>query len=133
MRSLRRYAITRLLAAIAVILQAVLPGSIAHAHSDGWDVSDLICATPAQLAPESRANVHKLMDLLDDRRPSDLPLDDEHCALCVIAQSATLAEPVILSEPANALVEDDIIRFQTGLVNKAHGPPLGSRGPPSHI
>lgn len=124
--------VARLLAICALFLQAVLPGTLSYAESRGLDVSDLICTTPGELTPQSRAAVQRLADLLQEEAPEHESSKD-HCPLCTIAHAAPLPAPVILATPLIVPLDDDFVRFESGLVHKAQGPPIGSRGPPATI
>jgi hypothetical protein len=124
--------LARFLAMLAIILQAVLPGSLAVGESNGVDVSRFLCAPSGEMSPETRAAAERIARLLGEDLPDQQPTG-EHCPLCTLVHGVPLPEPIALDAPTAFPREQVFVRFEPGLVHRAQGPPLGSRGPPSHI
>jgi hypothetical protein len=124
--------LARYLAMIAIVLQAVLPGSIVVAEANGVDVSRFICAPSGEMSRESKVAAERIARLLGEDLPEETPFDG-HCPLCTLVHGVPLPEPVIFAGPTALPVKLLFVRYEPGLVRKAQGPPLGSRGPPSHI
>lgn len=124
--------VARYLAMLAIILQALLPGTMALADTTGVDVSRFICAPSGQLSPESRAAAERVAFLLGEEIPDDRQLG-EHCAFCTLANGFTLPVPFTLEVPYSFHDNAPCLRYEPGFAHKAQGPPLGSRGPPTHI
>ncbi len=117
---------------LAILLQAVLPGAMAAADPKGLDVSRFICAPSGELTPETRAAAERIARLLGEHSPAE-PQSDGHCPLCTLAHDMPLAEPAAIAAPFIFSHKQVLLRFEPGLVRRAQGSPLGSRGPPSHI
>lgn len=132
MTRMTRFKTARLLAMLAIVLQALLPGSIAVAEARGVDVSRFMCAPTGEMSPETRAAAERIARLLGEDLPDEQP-SGEHCPLCTLVHGVPLPEPASLNAPPAFEREQAFIRFEPGLVHRAQGPPLGSRGPPSHI
>lgn len=122
----------RLLAILAVVLQVLLPGPLAAAQSQGTDLSRFICALDGELSSQTRAMAERLADALDEGAPDHLN-PDGHCPLCMLAQAAVLPDPVLVAAPIRFISETGFVHYLPGIVHKAQGPPLGSRGPPTHL
>lgn len=125
-----RYRAASFLAVLAIVLQGLLPGTLAVAEANGVDVSRFICAPSGQLSAEAKATIEALAKLLGDEAPDHQPFDG-HCPLCTLVHVMPLPEPVTMAVPAQLASVTDHVRYEPGrLVRKAQGPPLGSRGPP---
>lgn len=117
---------------LAIVLQAFLPASIAVAESSGFDVSRFVCAPSGEMSPETRAAAERIAKLLGEDLPAEQPSGD-HCPLCTLVHGVPVPEPAAFDAPTAFPREQPFVRFEPGLVREAQGPPLGSRGPPSHI
>ena len=118
---------------LAIGLQALLPGALAVAASNGVDVSRSICASPKQLSAEAKAAIEQLAELLGDEAPDRQPFDG-HCPLCTLVHVMPLPEPATVAAPAELTSVTDYVCYELrGFVRKAQGLPLGSRGPPLHL
>ena len=125
-----RYRAASFFAVLAIVLQGLLPGTLAVAEANGVDVSRFICAPSGQLSAEAKATIEALAKLLGDEAPDHRPFDG-HCPLCTLVHAMPLPEPVTVAAPAQLASVTDHVRYEPGsLVRKAQGPPLGSRGPP---
>jgi hypothetical protein len=124
--------LARFLAMLAIILQAFLPGTIAVAESNGVDVSRFMCAPSGEMSPETRAAAERFAKLFGDDLPDEQP-SGEHCALCTLVHGVPLPQSAAFDAPTAFPREQTFVRYEPGLVRRAQGPPLGSRGPPSHI
>jgi len=124
--------LARLLAVLAIVFQAFLPGSLAVADSKGVDLSRFMCVPSGEMSPKARAAAEQIATLLGEDLPGEQP-EGDHCPLCTLAQGVPPPEPPIIATPTVFPREQAFFRFELGLVRKAQGPPLGSRGPPFHI
>jgi hypothetical protein len=131
MMSKRVSNVGRFLATLAMVLQALLPGTLAVAESQGVDVSRFVCAPSGEFSPQSRKTAERLAALFGDEPPDDEHAD-EHCPLCTLSHTVLLIAPVNLVAPIRPNNTPVLARYSPGLVYEARGPPLGSRGPPSH-
>ena len=123
----------RFLAMLAIVLQVLLPGTLALAASSGIDVSRFICAPSERLSAEQKAAIEQIATLLGDEAPDGQQFGG-HCPLCTLVHVAPLAEPAILVAPADYTSVTDYVCYERGgFVRTAQGPPLGSRGPPLHL
>ena len=125
-----RYSTARFLAILAIVLQGLLPGTLAVAEVNGVDVSRFICASSGQVSAEAKAAIEELAKLLGEEVP-DRQSFNGHCPLCTLVHAIPLPEPVTLAVPAEHASVADPVRYEPGsLLQKTQGPPLGSRGPP---
>ena len=122
----------RFIAMVLIALQAVMPGTVAIAQPNAIDFSRYLCAPSDELSPESRAAVEQIAILLGEAPPG-APHSGDHCQMCTLAHGAPLPKPVTVDAPVFYPREHIFVRFQPGLIRKAQGPPLGSRGPPSPL
>ena len=122
----------RLLAVLAIVLQALLPGSLALAAPEGVDVSHFLCTPSGEISPDARAAAERIARLLGEEPPDDRA-SGEHCSFCTPVQGAPAPDPIIIAVPKAFPLEQGCVRCEPRLVHKAQGPPLGSRGPPSHL
>lgn len=132
MKHSHSHVLARLLAMLALALQVLLPGSMAVAQSNDVDVSRFICAPSGQISQEGLAAAQRLASLLGEDAPGEPP-QDGHCPLCTMVHGVPLPEPVVVAAPVVPIRETVLVRFEPRLVCRAQGPPLGSRGPPTHI
>ena len=125
-----RYSTARFLAILAIVLQGLLPGTLAVAEANGFDVSRFICASSGQVSAEAKAAIEELAKLLGEEVP-DRQSFNGHCPLCTLVHAIPLPEPVTVAVPAEHALVADPVRYEPGsLLQKTQGPPLGSRGPP---
>ena len=124
--------LTRFLAVVLIALQALLPGTVAIAQPGDINFSRYICAPSGDLSPQSRAAAEKIAGLLGEM-PAEESHSGDHCPMCTLAHGAPLPKPVTVDAPVFHSREHIFVRFQPGLIRKAQGPPLGSRGPPSPL
>ena len=130
MRRSIRYRAASFFAVLAIVLQGLLPGTLAVAESNGVDVSRFICASSGQVSAEAKAAIEELAKLLGEETPERHSFDG-HCPLCTLVQAMPLPEPVTVAAAAELALVADHVRYEPGsLVHEAQGPPLGSRGPP---
>lgn len=133
MRRSIRYRAASFLAVLAIVLQGLLPGTLAIAEANGVDVSRFICASSGQVSAEAKAAIEELAKLLGEEAP-DRPSFNGHCPLCTLVHAIPLPEPVTLAVPAEHASVADPVRYEpSSLANKPQGPPLGSRGPPRFL
>lgn len=133
MKSICSNIILRSLLTFALMLQSVMPATLAIASEAGFDVSDYLC-NPSQTAPTAQAQTHikDLMVLLGDRSDDEpISAQGEHCSNCIISLNALISAPqkylettVFVTQPAQYTY-----KFE-GLSSFARGPPLGGRAPP---
>jgi hypothetical protein len=124
--------LARLLALLALATQAVMPGAMAAASTQNGDPGAIICAMPGtDIHGTSHAVGSDLAELIASKS-SPAPSDTDHdCPACVIAQTATLPEPVVLKSPITGSVSQTAPVFEVRFAHVPRGPPLGSRAPPA--
>ena len=120
----------RFLAMLAMVLQVLLPVSMAQAQSQGVDVSRFICAPTGEVSPESRAAAEWIAKLLGEETP-DEHSSDRHCPACTLSHAAALPDPITVAVPCASPRGQMSVRYRPGLIREAQGPPVGARGPPS--
>ncbi len=124
--------LARLLALLALISQALMPGAMAAAMSRPGDVPAFVCAMPGQEeAKAASALGAELASLLADKAADDAPAVDHDCHDCVLGQTAALPDVASVAAPVLYTVAADVSpcaepRFWA----VPRGPPLGSRAPP---
>ena len=129
-RSLR-HSTAGALAVLAVVLQVLLPVTLAFAEPSGFDASPVICVSSGQMSAEAKAAVEEIGKVLGEEASDRQPIDG-HCPLCTLVHAVDLPKPVALAAPLEQVSVSDPVRYQTGgFARKAQGPPLGSRGPPA--
>ncbi|RAN33697.1 hypothetical protein HY3_12400 [Hyphomonas pacifica] len=126
-------ATARILAMLAISLLGLQPGAMSYGQARGLDFSSFYCG-PSGEAPNTAVTktLSKIAKLADGKQPGS-PSQSKHCPLCVMAHGVVLPT---LSLPA-ALVHFGphfvAVRYEPCFSRHSHGPPLGSRAPPSHI
>ena len=124
----------RFMAMVAVCLQVILPVAVPLAQAKGVDLSSLICAPYGQdLNAETRAAVLRLATLVDDETAPEPVRLDGHCPLCTLSHNVLLPQPVTVVEATSEHGATCVPPSDSGPVREAEGPPLGSRGPPTHF
>ena len=124
--------IAKFLAILAVVLQVLLPGTLALAEANGVDVSRFICGSSGQMSAETKVAVERLAKLLGHDAPDPQPLDGP-CTYCTLVQAVPLPEPVTSAAPTDFAAGTAYVRCEAvAFVRKTAGTPCGSRGPPSH-
>lgn len=116
------------LAILAVLAQLMAP--VALASRPGLDVAGFLCAPLGTLSEDALAEAEALLsDLLGDRQEDNR--STSHCPFCVLVHGVPLPEhhltPLIVFEHQEITTP----RFETPVVYRPHGPPLGLRAPPS--
>ena len=124
----------RALAVIALISQALMPGAMAAASSRPGDLAMVLCAMPsADMHGASAAVGAEIAELIAQKSKS-APADTNHdCPACVIAQTATLPEPVVMKSPAEGIAAQTAPVFEVRVAHVPRGPPVGSRAPPASL
>ncbi len=131
-RSIRHRAAT-FLAMLAIILQVLLPGTLAVAASNDVDVSRFICVSHGQLSPEAKAAIEQLAKLSGDEAPAHQP-SNGHCPLCILVHVMPLPEPAPVATSGQVTSAAGYICHEAGgFARKTRTLPLGSRGPPLHL
>lgn len=127
------HSVASALALLAVVLQVLLPGTLAFAEPSGFDASRLICVSSGQMSADAKAALEEIAELLGEDVPDRQPYNG-HCPFCTLVHAMHLPEPVTLAAPAEQASVTDPVRYQPGgFARKAQGPPLGSRGPPARL
>ncbi|WOR14432.1 DUF2946 domain-containing protein [Hyphomonas sp. FCG-A18] len=125
--------VTRLLAMLAISLQIMLPGMVSVAQANGIELGQYICLIPGEEpSDEIKDAARRIAEIVGDI-PEEEPLDAEHCPFCTIAHGAPLPACTLVTIPLSFALVQDFVLYEPGLLIPAQGPPLGSRGPPSHI
>lgn len=124
--------LARVLAMLALVTQALMPGAMASAMSRPGEVPAFVCAMPGKNMSAGASTLGAdLANLLADKASGDLPDESHDCHDCVLAQCATLPAVAALSAPAfSAPVPEIALRAEVRFWAMPRGPPLGSRAPP---
>jgi hypothetical protein len=123
--------IARTLAVIALVSQALMPGAMAAASSRPGDLAMVLCAMPAEDMQGASSAVGSELAQLIAQKSKSAPADSDHdCPACVIAQTATLPEPVVLKSPPEGIAAQTAPVFEVRFAHVPRGPPVGSRAPP---
>ena len=131
----RSHHLARLLAAIAICLQAFMPGMMAHAsHQQHVDPSHLMCLQSPTLSEAEKAIIAELVSAMEPESKSpDKTGHDGHCALCAFSHAVPLPTPdfpILALRYERARMEP---LYQAGIVHPPQGPPVGSTGPPQTL
>ena len=121
----------RVFAILAVLVHALLPGSLAVAEAKGVDLSRYICASSGPLSAKAQAAAAQLAAVLIDEAP-ERDRFEGHCPLCALGVSTPPPQRARLAEPTALAGDTSLACDGPGLVLKPQGAPLGSRGPPFH-
>ena len=124
--------IARVMAMLALLSQALMPGAMAAAMSRPGDIPAIVCAMPDKdMSAGARALGADLANLLADKAANDLPDNSHDCLDCVLAQGAMLPVVAAVDAPAfSAPVAEPAPRNDARFWAVPRGPPLGSRAPP---
>lgn len=124
--------LARVLAMLALVTQALMPGAMASAMSRPGEVPAFVCAMPGKNMSAGASTLGAdLANLLADKASGDLPDESHDCHDCVLAQCATLPAVAAVSAPAfSAPVPEIAPRAEGRFWAMPRGPPLGSRAPP---
>lgn len=124
--------LARVLAMLALVAQALMPGAMAAAMSGPGDRPAFVCAMPGKdMSQGARAIGADLANLLADKAASELPDESHDCHDCVLAQGAALPSVAAVVAPVfSAPVPDISPRSEVRFWAVPRGPPLGSRAPP---
>ncbi|MEQ9506795.1 MAG: hypothetical protein RLO80_11040 [Hyphomonas sp.] len=124
--------LARLLALLALLSQALMPGAMAAAMSRPGDVPAFVCAMPGQDEDKGASALGaELASLLADKAAGDAPALDHDCHDCVLGQTAALPDVASLAAPALYAEAADVFpRAEPRFWTVPRGPPLGSRAPP---
>lgn len=124
--------LARMLAMLALVTQALMPGAMAAAMSRPGDVPAIVCAMPGKdMSAGASVLGADLARLLADKAASDQPDESHDCHDCVLAQGATLPVVAPVAAPSfNAPVPEIAPRTEVRFWAMPRGPPLGSRAPP---
>lgn len=117
------------LAVFALFAQMMAP--IALAARPGIDVAGFLCAPLGTLSEEARAEAEALLsDLLGEQSGDNS--DTAHCPFCVLVHGVPLPEHQATHLIFVGHQEVKARSFETPVVYRPQGPPLGLRAPPSH-
>lgn len=118
----------RHLAILALLAQLMAPAALAS--RPGVDVAGFLCAPSGTLSEETRAKAEALLSELAGQQPED-DANAVHCPFCVLVHGVPLAEHY--ATPLIFAVHQDVTArsFETAVVYRPQGPPLGLRAPPS--
>ena len=124
--------LARVLAMLALVTQALMPGAMASAMSRPGEVPAFVCAMPGKNMSAGASTLGAdLANLLADKASGDLPDESHDCHDCVLAQCATLPAVAAVPAPAfSAPVPETAPRTEVRFWAMPRGPPLGSRAPP---
>lgn len=123
--------VARLLAVIALLVQAVMPWAMTAAAERAPDLVAPYCSTPGE-DPGAATVGAELAKLLAEKEGKNTQADPPHdCGDCVLGQPVPVPEMAAFCAPVFAAVAQDAPLFETRFVHSARGPPLGARAPPS--
>ncbi|MFN7164799.1 MAG: DUF2946 family protein [Hyphomonas sp.] len=126
--------IARALAVIALISQALMPGAMAAVSSRPGELPSVLCAMPADDMHSAHSAVGAELAELIAQKSQSAPVDTDHdCPACVIAQTATLPEPVVLKSPSEGIAAQTAPVFEVRFAHVPRGPPVGARAPPASL
>lgn len=120
-------------ARLFICLQLLLPSALSYAAPSHMDLSSFMCSPSGQpLSPSAQQTLKDLAELLGEHR-DDTEVPSDHCDMCILSTLALAS--VDLSFCGQSLGQHVPIypAFEIGLVHKVHGPPTGSRAPPTFI
>ena len=121
----------RLLAVLALLIQAVMPWAMASAAQRAPELVAHYCSTPGE-EPGAKTLGAELSRLLAEKEGKQTQGDPPHdCGDCVLGQPVPVPVVAVLGVPAMAPVAEDATLFEVRFVEPARGPPLGARAPPS--
>lgn len=129
--SRRRYlflSLGRHLAVLALFSQLMAP--VALSARPGLDIAGFLCAPLGTLSAEARAEAEALIGELLGQTPDD-ERNTPHCPFCVLVHGVLLPEYVATPAIRVGHQEAATCSFESSVVYRPHGPPLGLRAPPS--
>ena len=122
LRSLGRH-----LAILALLMQLIAPAALAS--RPGLDLAGFLCPAFGALSEEAAAEAEALLsDLLGDRQEDSRKTS--HCPFCVLVHGVPLPEHHLTQLIVFRHQAVTTPRFETVIVYRPHGPPLGLRAPP---
>ncbi|KCZ52614.1 hypothetical protein HY29_04865 [Hyphomonas beringensis] len=126
-------ATARFLAMLAISLLGLQPGAMSYGQARGLDFSGFYCG-PSGEVPNAAVTrtLSKIARLADEQQP-DAPSHSNHCPLCVMAHGMVVPTLSLPAAPAPFGPHFVPVRYEPCFSRHSHGPPLGSRAPPSHI
>lgn len=124
--------LVRALALIALATQSLMPGAMAAASTSRPDMAAILCAMPAQDMAAAAGIGADLARLIQKKQSGSTDMDHD-CPACLLADTATLPEPVCLKAPLKNAVAQTAPRFEVRFVQVPRGPPVGSRAPPAFV
>lgn len=121
----------RVLAVLALLIQAVMPWAMASAAQRAPDLVAHYCSTPGE-DPGAVSLGAELSKLLAEKEGKQTQGDPPHdCGDCVLGQPVPVPVAAGFRVPAMAPVAEDAPLFEVRFVETARGPPLGARAPPA--
>lgn len=121
----------RVLAVLALLIQAVVPWAMASAAQRAPDLVAHYCSTPGEDAAAVSLGA-ELSKLLAEKEGKQTQGDPPHdCGDCVLGQPVPVPVAAGFRVPAMAPVAEDAPLFEVRFVETARGPPLGARAPPA--
>jgi hypothetical protein len=121
----------RVLAVLALLIQAVMPWAMASAAQRAPDLVAHYCSTPGE-DPGAVSLGAELSKLLAEKEGKQTQGDPPHdCGDCVLGQPVPVPVAAGFKVPAMAPVAEDAPLFEVRFVETARGPPLGARAPPA--
>lgn len=124
--------IVRLVAILAVLLQAAMPLAQARAAADGTPLSSLICNPSGQaLTASAQAQMAVLLETLgQSEAPEPMP-DCERCVVPGVAILQSLHSGDL--RPAFSLAAHQHPASARVSMHRVRGPPCGTRAPPIFV
>ena len=125
--------ISRYVVVLAMILQATAPVSAAAGRSDHIDIGQIFCSPSGELSDSAKTAAERLLKILNETPGEEDENHSGHCSLCTLSAAAVLPDHVWRTDSLNYAFTRDVPRYEPGLIHRPHGPPLGSRSPPTLI
>ena len=121
----------RVLAVLALLIQAVMPWAMASAAQRAPDLVAHYCSTPGEEAGAVSLGA-ELSKLLAEKEGKQTQGDPPHdCGDCALGRPVLVPVAAGFRVPAIAPVAEDAPLFEVRFVETARGPPLGARAPPA--
>lgn len=133
MRGLAANPTMRTLAAVLVLFQAILPGTVTVARASGIDVASVLCFTPGTEPSEAAKRYSQMLsELLGEEAPDD-PQPEQDCPLCVLGKGQVPAPVFEVAAPLPVSAETRFFLREPGFIERRNGPSLGGRAPPAFV
>lgn len=121
----------RLLAVLALMIQAVMPWAMAAAMEHAPGLIAPYCSTPGEERGAATLGAELAKLLAEKEGKADLGDPPHDCGDCALGQPVPVPAAMSVAMPAMQPVCEDTPLFEVRFVETARGPPLGARAPPA--